>query len=190
MTNTAATASSTNQMKDVPNGWIFKLVDNSNSDFVKVEDLGTQPMGDAASIGFIPRSNACFNIDRKNEFENKSKLVDSTSDADKATRKGLLVDAIENFYNNGDMTTELYSAAGGSDGNNNFGQINIFPGFRQAMLAVADLESGGSRNNRVCSGDKLGGLGLVQITSQDSKGLGSNLTRVLSTVAKNYFDDC
>ena len=182
-------------MKEIPNGWVLHIEDMSDAQFYKVKDLGTTPLEDSKSIGYIEVSNVCTNPSRKIEFEKKTTLADSNSNNDISTRKAWIKDAALNYLNNTNATDQLYAREAGRDGNNDFERINTYPKLPHILMAMIRQESGMTNNNRVCSSDKLGGFGILQITTPKStKGMGANMTRVSdSTYTASqtaYFDDC
>ncbi|MBI5912998.1 hypothetical protein HY839_00990 [Candidatus Azambacteria bacterium] len=173
-------------LKVVPNNWAIKVigavdangnnVDVDNYRWYKVEDMTDGTIGwmevknlssGAVYLAYDPNSQA--------DLQNKAAVQLSTAEQ----RKSIVLDAVDVYYTNPNTVDSLYGGGGGKDGLNNFqGFINgaAFP--KELILSIAAQESGLSSNNEICSGAKDGGIGIMQITSPDLKGLGSGLDNI------------
>lgn len=92
-------------------------------------------------------------------------------------RSSAVLDAVSRYHQNLDTSNSLYGTGGGRDNGNDFPKFiqgSSFP--KELTLAIAAQESGGfGLDNEICSRAQDGGIGVMQITSQGFKGLGSAL---------------
>ena len=170
------------QLKHVPPAWVVQITDSTGVTFWKVKDLSDN------TEGYVEKTSLCTNPGREAEFLAKTKLWNS--DADVNDRKGIVIEGINQYYNNTDTRPLLY-AIGGGDGSNNFGTINIDPLFRPVIGSILEDETGlrTKYDNRICGSNGDGGTGLMQLTNLlsngnvvfEPKGMGSGVVqRILS----------
>src|SRR3989344_4703745 len=166
------------KLKQVPPAWVVQVTDSTGATFWKIKDLSDN------TVGYVEKSKLCTNPGREEEFLAKTKLWNN--DADTADRKSIVVDAINQYYNNTDARSLLYTIGGG-DGGNNFGSINSSSLFRPIIGSILQDETGLSAkyDNRICGSNGDGGTGLMQLTNLlgiggvvfEPKGMGSGLVQ-------------
>lgn len=102
------------------------------------------------------------------------------------TRVPVILQAVDTYYTQANTSDSLYGGGGGAGGKNNFQRFiqgSTFP--KELVLAIISQESVSIKfDNEGCSSTLDGGIGIMQITSLDARGSGSNL--------KNYpkMGDC
>lgn len=170
-------------VKTLPGTWILKVLsttdvsgDNVDLDgfrWYKVEDVTDNTTGWVAARSLSDGTvHLDYNPNLQIDFENKAAVQLDTPEK----RKPTILDAVNTYYNAPTTDNSLYGGGGGRDGNNNFQtfiQGAQFP--KELALAITTQESGPSFNNEICSDARDGGIGIMQITSNDLKGLGSGL---------------
>lgn len=172
-------------IKTFPNDWAVKVVsttdesgnniDIDNYRWYKVEDVSDGTIGWMAAVS-LADGVVYLRYDQNAQTDLEKKAAEQLDTADK--RKPHLLQAVDKYYFNTDISNSLYGIIGGRDGLNNFQKFiagAIFP--EELILSIAAEESGGpfEFNNEICSSAKDGGIGIMQITSPDFKGKGSGL---------------
>lgn len=122
-----------------------------------------------------------YNPSLQGDSTNKGELEQKATDLKDILEKRIpvILNAVTDYYTKDNSDSSLYGGGGG-DGNNNFQRFiqgSAFP--KELVLAIASQESGPSFNNEICSGANDGGIGIMQITSNELKGLGSGLDNKL-----------
>lgn len=172
-------------IKTLPNDWTVKVIkttdDNGNNididgyHWYQIEDKTDGAVGWMAAKN-LSDNTVYLNYDANNQSELQSKAEVQLDTTDK--RKPVILEAVNNYHIKDNSENSLYGGGGGRDNNkNNFQKFIIgSESPKELILAVAAEESGGHEfNNEVCSDAFDGGIGIMQITSSDSKGLGSGL---------------
>lgn len=160
--------------KELPNGWVIKVISNKNGcnnndsyQWVEVEDTTD------STIGWMASEYLTYNPNNQGELEKR--VIQQLT-----VREERVFEVVSNYYNNTNTTNSLYGTAGGRDGNNDFQKFiieSLFP--KELILAITAEESGPQFDNEICASARDGGIGIMQITSRDFKGLGSGLNNYL-----------
>lgn len=172
-----------NIIKTVPNGWavrVLKTIDD-NGNNIDIDGYRWYQVQDVTdgTIGWMVAKNLTdgivyldYNSNNQTELQNRAEIQLDTTDE----RKPVILEAVNNYHTKDNSDNSLYGGGGGRNGNNNFQtfiQGAQFP--KELVLAMISQESGPSFDNKICSGARDGGIGIMQITSIDLKGLGSGL---------------
>ncbi len=170
-------------IKTIPNGWIVKVASTTNEignnidlngyRWYKVEDITDGVTGWMATKSLTDGTIYLdYNPNNQTELQNKAETQLDTTDK----RKPVILDAVNNYHNKDNSDNSLYGGGGGLDGSNNFQKFIQGANFvKEFILAIASQESRPNFNNEICSGALDGGIGIMQITSLEFKGLGSGL---------------
>ncbi|MEK7162804.1 MAG: LamG-like jellyroll fold domain-containing protein [Patescibacteria group bacterium] len=170
-------------LKTLPNGWALKVIkiidDNGNN--IDIDGYRWYQVEDKIDgvIGWMAAKNLTngtiyldYNPNNQSDLQNKAETQLDTADK----RKPVILDAVNNYYAKNNSENSLYDGGGGRDNKNNFQKFIIDSEFpKELILAVGAEESGPEFNNEICAGAFDGGIGIMQITSPNSKGLGSGL---------------
>lgn len=171
-------------IKTVPKDWVLKVATTTNSGSNPIEFDGYQWYGvvDVTdnAVGWIATKELStgtvylsYDAGAQTFLEAKAAVQHVTREA----RTPLILQAVDTYYTQPNTSNSLYGGGGGRYGNNNF-QIFIqganFP--KELILAIAATESNVINfDNEGCSSAHDGGIGIMQITSNGYKGLGSAL---------------
>src|SRR3989344_4559824 len=94
----------------------------------------------------------------------------------KEARTHVILQAVDTYYTATATSSSLYGGGGGHDSLNNFQRFIQGASYpKELVLAIAGHESAGTLDNEICSSAQDGGIGIMQITSEGFKGLGSAL---------------
>ena len=94
----------------------------------------------------------------------------------KEARTPVILQAVDTYYTATATSSSLYGGGGGHDSLNNFQRFIQGASYpKELVLAIAGHESAGTLDNEICSSAQDGGIGIMQITSEGFKGLGSAL---------------
>ena len=170
-------------LKTLPNSWALKVIkiidDNGNN--IDIDGYRWYQVEDKIDgvIGWMAAKNLTngtiyldYNPNNQSDLQNKAETQLDTADK----RKPVILDAVNNYYAKNNSENSLYDGGGGRDNKNNFQKFIIDSEFpKELILAVGAEESGPEFNNEICAGAFDGGIGIMQITSPNSKGLGSGL---------------
>ncbi len=191
--NLRKTAGSANKpvddiIKALPNGWALKVasttdengnyidkdyIDKDGYRWYEVEDITDGTIGWMAGLSFQDKKvYLAYNQATQTDLQRRAEEQLDT----KEKRIPIILDSVSAYYDNINTSNSLYGTGGGKDDNNTFQKFitgALFP--KEIILAITAQESGPDFNNEVCSRTKDGGIGIMQITSVDFKGIGSGL---------------
>ncbi len=179
-------------IKTLPNEWIVKVTSttDTNNAAVDLDGYRWYQVTDITdnSSGWIAGKSLATSVEYL-EYDPSIQVsleqkATSTPYLTEGARIPAILQAVDAYYIQS-TSTSLYGSGGGLDGLNNFNKFiqgSIFP--KELMLAIAGHESAGTLDNEICAGARDGGIGIMQITTEGYKGLGSAL--------KNYpkLNDC
>ena len=163
------------QLKRLPNAWVVKVTDQSDDNYWEVTDVSDD------TSGYIKKDDLDIDSDQQETFEERADVFYDT----RAEREPVIITAVENYYDKDDSEKDLYSVGGARSGTNNFNKVSDttnFPmGIVMGMIADESGSPGHALNNEVCNDNRDGGVGILQTTTKDFKGLGSGMTNYAKT---------
>lgn len=161
----------TTELKTVPDEWALQVLDASGA-AVHVKDLTDD------TTGFISAVNIAIAPDGSSR-EAELKENASTSHDTRAARTPIILGAVDTYYSMTSTEKRLYSPAGGKDGANNFSEMISETNFpKELVLGIISDETGSvahALNNELCNEGLDGGVGIMQMTTNSYKGLGSGM---------------
>ena len=172
-------------LRILPKDWTMAVLSTTNDNgnnieangyrWYKVKDLTDGQEGWMAAIK-LSDSTVYLDYDENAQDDLEAKTVQQGTDTDGTDRIPVIEDALDDYMNSSNTGDSLYNV-GGADGNNDFPTFisnESFP--RELFLGIISRESGGANfNNRKCGYADDGGIGIMQITTDGFKGLGSGL---------------
>ncbi|MER3570324.1 MAG: hypothetical protein C4348_01850, partial [Patescibacteria group bacterium] len=166
----------TTKLKCFPQGWVLKIPNPEKKTWEKIPTITKiEDVTDGVS-GWTRKEFLNYNPNKQEEWKRKTEKLDPSKNPREGGTIPIILEAVNRYYSNIDVTNSLYGTGGGRDGNNDFQKFikgSLFP--KELILAIAAQESGPEFNNEICSFAKDGGIGIMQITSLSYKGLGSGL---------------
>lgn len=170
-------------IKTAPNDWVVKVATTTDSTGNPIEFDGYRWYGvidpTDNAVGWMVAKNVISGIEYLSYDANAQTLLETkaTTMSTRGARIPVILQAVDNYYIAAITSNSLYGGGGGYDGLNNFQtfiQGSAFP--KELIMAIIAEESGNDEfNNEICAGILDGGVGIMQITSTDAKGLGSSL---------------
>ena len=174
-----------NIIKKLPKDWVVKVTSTDNNyDYQTGEDddgynwyyVENVTDGKTGWMAAVNRSDnttyLSYDGSKQSEYADNVAVLNTTNE-----RIPVIIDAVNDYYGNTNTSDSLY----GTGGNGNHFFTNLVSastsiGFPiNAIPAMVRRESGSNLDNEICSALSDGGIGLLQITSSDLKGLGSGL---------------
>lgn len=171
-------------IKTAPNGWSVKVASTTDAAgnnieidgyrWYKIEDTTDGAVGWLAAKNLTIGTNY-LNYDSVAQADLQKRAEDQLDTKDK--RSPVILTAVNSYHSNATTTNFLYGAGGVG---NNFQLFISGANFiKELILSIIAQESGGYEfNNEQCSTAKDGGIGIMQITSNEYKGLGSGLVNI------------
>lgn len=171
-------------IKTVPNDWAIKVTSTTDAGGANVDLDGyrwyqVQDATDGATGWMAGKSLSTgevyldYDASAQADLEQKASAMLTT----KAARVPVILSAVDTYQTQSNSSNSLYGGGGGLDGKDNFQKFiqgSTFP--KELTLAIASQESSIiGFNNEGCATNRDGGIGIMQITTTGSKGLGSAL---------------
>ncbi len=194
ITGTQTEKPSDDIIKTVPNDWVLKVATTTDSAgkpfeiddyrWYGVRDETDNADGWMAAKDLITGTEF-LSYDASAQISLGAK-ASTTLYTTKEARIPVILQAVDTYYTQANTSDSLYGGGGGAGGGNNFQRFiqgSTFP--KELVLAIISQESVSIKfDNEGCSSILDGGIGIMQITSLDARGSGSNL--------KNYpkMGDC
>jgi len=173
-------------IKTIPNDWVLKVATTTDATGNPIELDGYQWYGVVdptdSAVGWMASKELIsgtvylpYDVSPSLQAELERKAT-TTPYQTKEARLPVILQAVDTYYAATTTSSSLYGGGGGYDGLNNFQKFiqgALFP--KELILAIAAHESAGTLDNEICASARDGGIGIMQITSEGFKGLGSAL---------------
>ncbi len=171
-------------IKTVPTDWVLKVATTTDVAGNPIEQDGYQWYGVVDptdnAVGWmaakeISTGTVYLPYDASVQLTLEAKAT-TTPHQTKEARTPVVLQAVDTYYTSVATSSSLYGGGGGYDGLNNFQRFIQGASYpKELILAIAGHESAGTLDNEICSSVRDGGIGIMQLTSEGLKGLGSAL---------------